>query len=552
MTKLFGNTNGLKTTQIRNIEKLYRYRTPPELIVTPRIIDNISALSAEINRQIGLLINRSGKIISIIVGDHKKIMLPDTSDYRTPPGRLKGLRFIHTHIKDEPLTQDDLTDLTLLRLDLIAAITVSKKGFAHQLHLATIFPNQSAELPYQIHPPVDPDQLDVHYHDCLELILSIETELSQITALHDVDPGIERAILISVTTSFASKAENSINELKELAKTSHIFILDTIIQHRKKIDPRFLLGRGKLEDLSVLAMQKGASLIIFDQELNPSQIKSITDKIDLKVIDRTQLILDIFAQRAQTKEGKLQVELAQLKYILPRLIKQNTALSRLAGGIGGRGPGETKLEVDRRRIRDRISRIEKSLKQVKKQRRLQKSRREKKGMPVISIIGYTNAGKSTLLNALTKSNVLADKRLFATLDPASRKMRFPKDSEVIITDTVGFIKDLPKELKVAFRATLEELESADLLLHVIDVSNPDYQSHINSVHRILEDLNIKQIPTIMVLNKTDLVDKDTLEMLVTHTGGIPISAKNAANLQLLVEKMQSFVLPSASELTPFA
>lgn len=552
MTKLFGNTNGLKTTQIRNIEKLYRYRTPPELIVTPRIIDNISALSAEINRQIGLLINRSGKIISVIVGDHKKIMLPDTSDYRTPPGRLKGLRFIHTHIKDEPLTQDDLTDLTLLRLDLIAAITVSQKGFAHQLHLATIFPNQSAELPYQIHPPVDPDQLDVHYHDCLELILSIETELSQITALHDVDPGIERAILISVTTSFASKAKNSINELKELAKTSHIFILDTVIQHRKKIDSRFLLGRGKLEDLSVLAMQKGASLLIFDQELNPSQIKSITDKIDLKVIDRTQLILDIFAQRAQTKEGKLQVELAQLKYILPRLIKQNTALSRLAGGIGGRGPGETKLEVDRRRIRDRISRIEKSLKQVKKQRRLQKSRREKKGMPVISIIGYTNAGKSTLLNALTKSNVLADKRLFATLDPASRKMRFPKDSEVIITDTVGFIKDLPKELKVAFRATLEELESADLLLHVIDVSNPDYQSHINSVHRILEDLNIKQIPTIMVLNKTDLVDKDTLEMLVTHTGGIPISAKNAANLQLLVEKMQSFVLPSASELTPFA
>lgn len=552
MPKLFGNTNGLKTTQIRNIEKLYRFRTPPELIVTPRIIDNISTLSAEINRQIGLLINRSGKVISVVVGDHKKIMLPDTSDYRTPPGRLKGLRLVHTHIKDEPLTQDDLTDLTLLRLDLIAAITVSKKGFAQKLYLATIFPNQSAELPYQIHPPVDPDQLDVHYHDCLELILSIETELTQITALHDVDPGIERAILISVTTSFTSKAESSINELKELAKTSHIFILDTVIQRRKKIDSRFLLGRGKLEDLSVMAMQKGASLIIFDQELNPSQIKSITDKIDLKVIDRTQLILDIFAQRAQTKEGKLQVELAQLKYMIPRLIKQNTALSRLAGGIGGRGPGETKLEVDRRRIRDRISRIEKSLKQVRKQRRLQKSRREKKGMPVISIIGYTNAGKSTLLNALTKSNVLADKRLFATLDPASKKMRFPKDSEVIITDTVGFIKDLPKELKVAFRATLEELESADLLLHVIDVSNPDYQSHINSVHRILEDLNIKQIPTITVLNKTDLAEKDTVECIVTQTGGIPISAKNAVNLQLLVEKMQSVVLPSASDTTRFS
>ena len=222
--------------------------------------------------------------------------------------------------------------------------------------------------------------------------------------------------------------------------------------------------------------------------------------MEMKVIDRTQLILDIFARRAQTREGKLQVELAQLKYMMPRLIKQNTALSRLAGGIGGRGPGETKLEVDRRRIRDRISRIEKGLKQVKKQRRLQKSKREKKGLPIISIIGYTNAGKSTLLNTLTKSNVLAESRLFATLDPSSRRMRLPKDSEVIITDTVGFIKDLPKELKVAFRATLEELESADLLLHVIDCSNPDYPSQIHSVNNILEDLNINRIETINVLN----------------------------------------------------
>ena len=538
MKKLFGNTTGLKSTQIRRIENLYTYRIPPETVITAQVIESLIELSFEISRQIGLLVNRSGKIISVVIGDHNGIMLPDTSDYRTSPGRLKGLRYIHTHIKDENLTRDDLTDLTLLRLDLIAAITMTGTGQAHQVHLANISPSPSAELPYQIHPPIDPNKLDIN---CLQLIESIETELSQVSGLHEVTPGIERAILISVTTSSTMKAEASINELKELARSSDIFVLDSVIQHRKKIDARFLLGSGKIEDLSILAMQKGATLIVFDQELNPSQIKSITDKVDLKVIDRTQLILDIFARRAQTREGKLQVELAQLKYMMPRLIKQNTALSRLAGGIGGRGPGETKLEVDRRRIRDRITRIEKGLKQVKKQRKLQKSKREKRGLPVISIIGYTNAGKSTLLNTLTKSKVLAENRLFATLDPSSRRMRLPKDAEVIITDTVGFIKDLPKELKVAFRATLEELESADLLLHVIDCSNPDYASQIKSVNQIIEELKIHQIRMMNVLNKKDLVNADTLANIVMETGGIPISAKKASTLTPLIDKMQAIV-----------
>jgi GTP-binding protein HflX len=288
-------------------------------------------------------------------------------------------------------------------------------------------------------------------------------------------------------------------------------------------------------------MQQGATLVIFDQELSPSQVKAITDRVDIKVIDRTQLILDIFARRAKTSEGKLQVELAQLQYMLPRLIQKNTALSRLAGGIGGRGPGETKLEMDRRKIRDRITHIEKALEQVKKQRQLQKSRREKKGLPVISIIGYTNAGKSTLLNTLTKSHVLAESRLFATLDPSSRRMKFPRDIEVIITDTVGFIKDLPKELRVAFGATLEELESADILLHVIDSSNPDYQSHIQSVRKILEDLKVDRFETIHVLNKIDLVHPDTLAGLMAETSGIPISAKNAATLQPLIDKITALI-----------
>jgi GTP-binding protein HflX len=282
-------------------------------------------------------------------------------------------------------------------------------------------------------------------------------------------------------------------------------------------------------------------MIIFDQELNPSQIKSITDQIEFKVIDRTQLILDIFAQRAQTREGKLQVELAQLKYMLPRLVMKNTAMSRLTGGIGGRGPGETKLEINRRRARDRITRLEKALLAVRQQRNQQKAKRRKNELPVISIIGYTNAGKSTLLNTLTKSNVVTESRLFATLDPSSRRLRFPRDFEVIITDTVGFIRDLPKDLMAAFRATLEELESADLLLHIIDISNPRFEEQIKSVEKILADLKLHKTPTMRVLNKIDLVDSQTSIRLGRQLKGTAISAKSKSTLRPLMEELENIL-----------
>jgi GTP-binding protein HflX len=290
-----------------------------------------------------------------------------------------------------------------------------------------------------------------------------------------------------------------------------------------------------------LALQEAATIIIFDQELNPSQIRSITDHIDFKIIDRTQLILDIFAQRAQSREGKLQVELAQLKYLLPRLVVKNTAMSRLTGGIGGRGPGETKLEINRRRARERIARLEKSLLAVRQQRSQQKAQRRKKGLPVISIIGYTNAGKSTLLNTLTKSKVIAESRLFATLDPSSRRLRFPRDFEVIITDTVGFIRDLPKDLMAAFRATLEELESADLLLHVIDISSPRFEEQINSVEKILADLKLLKTPTLRVLNKNDLVDSQTGLRLGRQLKGTAVSAKSRSTLIPLIEEMENLL-----------
>ena len=541
MKHLFGNTGGLKANQIRRLENFYRRRVPPEYLVSLELARDITRLSYNIRRQIGLLIDRLGKIVYVIVGDQQKIVIPDTSDYRSSPGRLRGLRCVHTHLNDEELTQDDLTDLALLRLDAIGAITITHEGLPGQVHVGHILPKSSDNMPFQILPPFGPGQLDI---GCLELIQAIEDELAHIRSLYDADTGKERAFLVSVTTAPRRIARESLAELEELALSGGIHVVETVLQQRKRIDSRFLIGRGKLQELAIMALREGATLLIFDQELNASQIRSITDQTDLKIIDRTQLILDIFAQRAQTREGKLQVELAQLKYMLPRLIIKNTAMSRLTGGIGGRGPGETKLEINRRRVRDRIVRLGKDLALVRKQRKQQKAKRDKKGLPIISIIGYTNAGKSTLLNTLTKSNVLAESRLFATLDPSSRRLRFPRDTEVIITDTVGFIKDLPKDLMVAFRATLEELESADILLHVIDISNPRFEEQIKSVERILDDLDLDRIPVLCLLNKQDRVEKETIEQLVRTLEGTAISANDRSTLIPLIEKMETMIQQS--------
>jgi GTP-binding protein HflX len=363
-------------------------------------------------------------------------------------------------------------------------------------------------------------------------------------SLHRAARGKERALLVSVTSAPGRMARDSLAELKELAASSDIEAVDAILQHRKQVDARFLMGRGKVEELTLTALNRGATMIVFDQDLNPSQIRAITDQVDIKVIDRTMLILDIFAQRAHSREGKLQVELAQLKYLLPRLIVKNTAMSRLTGGIGGRGPGETKLEINRRRVRDRIAQLEKALVLVRRQRKQQRARRSKKRLPIISIVGYTNAGKSTLLNTLTKSRELVENKLFATLDPSSRRLRFPRDIEVIITDTVGFIKDLPQDLVVAFRATLEELENADLLLHVIDISNPRYLEQIHSVEDILNDLRLEKLAVIRVLNKQDLVDPELVRTLSARLDGIPVSADTAGTLMPLIERMQKHFLPA--------
>ncbi len=538
MKKLYGNTSGLKANQIKRLENFYRRRIPPEFLLTYELARDLCRMSREIRRQIGILVNRRSKVVFVIVGDHKKIVIPNTDEYRAAPGRLKGLRCIHTHLDHAALTADDLTDLALLRLDLMAVLLSSPDGLPQKVHLAHIMPKNSNQTPYQILPPLNPANLDI---DCLALIQALEDELARVGSTYQTNSDNERALLVSVSSETKRQSEESMAELRELALSGGIDVIGSVIQQKSKADSRLLIGPGKLQDLAIFALQDAATMIIFDQELNPSQIKSITDQIEFKVIDRTQLILDIFAQRAQTREGKLQVELAQLKYMLPRLVVKNTAMSRLTGGIGGRGPGETKLEINRRRARDRITRLEKALLAVRQQRNQQKAKRRKNELPVISIIGYTNAGKSTLLNTLTKSNVVTESRLFATLDPSSRRLRFPRDFEVIITDTVGFIRDLPKDLMAAFRATLEELESADLLLHIIDISNPRFEEQIKSVEKILADLKLHKTPTVRVLNKIDLVDSQTSIRLGRQLEGTAISAKSKPTLRPLMEKLETLL-----------
>jgi len=548
ITTALGNTLGLKPNQLRRIEKLYTRRIPPTQIVTPELARQLSEISHETRRQIGVLVDRKGHVQYVMVGDNRRIELPDFKRVRVATGRFRGLRCVHTHLRGEQLTQDDLTDLALLRLDLIAAINVdAQTGLPGMVRAAHLLPLHAGDLDNATAPDVygflEP-KLAAHLElDFLSLINSLEDEMARNRRTARRAEVRERTILVGVATGAIADAEESMAELAELAASAGVVVQDKIIQRRQAIDPRTVLGKGKLDELLIRSLQLGADLLVFDRELSPAQVRSLSEATDLKVIDRSQLILDIFAQRAQSKEGKIQVELAQLKYLLPRLIAgQDSAFSRLAGGIGGRGPGETKLETDRRRVRDRINRLEREIETQRQRRQERRKGRTRQSLPVISIVGYTNAGKSTLLNALTKSEVHAEQRMFATLDPTSRRLRLPREQEVIINDTVGFIRALPPDLLSAFRATLEEISESSLLIHAVDVSNPRWPQQVQSVKRILADLKFADIPSLLALNKTDLVPRDELEGIARYASqldageAVLISAVNPASLGSLLEK----------------
>ncbi|MBP7017762.1 MAG: GTPase HflX [Smithella sp.] len=539
INKISGNTTGLKAAHIKQLERLGYKGIPPENIITNDLARQVSSLSREINRQIGLLISRKGEISKVILGDYKSIFIPSLDGFRSSSVRFKGLRLIHTHLNGENLSDEDMTDLSHLRLDLIGALDVREDGSPGLLHWAHLVPENPAGDYWLFMKPEEPHQIKINF---LSFIQALEDEFAKKQQSRKID-ATNKAILLRVEKNPLAGADASLEELAQLAHTCGVEVFDSMIQYRPQPDPRFMVGRGKLSAIDLRASQIGANMLIFDHDLTPAQARSISDFTGLKIIDRTQLILDIFARRAHSREGKIQVELAQLKYRLPRLTHADTSLSRLAGGIGGTGPGETKLEIDRRRVRERIHRLDKDLKTITKSRRQRYGRREKTGLPIISIVGYTNAGKSTLLNTLTQSSVLAEDKLFATLDTKSARLRFPRDTEAIITDTVGFIRDLPEELFTAFRATLDELFEADILLHVIDASNAQFEDQIAAVEKILTDLEIHDRPTIRVLNKSDRVaDKELLKHLCRRLDAVAVSALDKKTLFALMEKIES-VLP---------
>ena len=538
---IHGNLTGLKSSQIRALERIYRRRIPPERVVTSELARYLTELSAEIHRQLGLIVDRRGIVIYVIVGDDREIVIPDLSDYGLGRSGLRGLRCIHTHLRGEALTADDLTDLALLRLDLMMAIAVGENGLPGSVSYGHLLPPNPEGKSVEVLKSPSIFEFDL---DLPAFLRALEAELEQKMAeTVDLSDTREKAILISVSGDSRGEIENSLDELAELARTADVVVLDRFIQRPRQINPKYLMGEGKAKDVVIQALQQGATLLIFDQDLTPGQVRAISALTDLKVIDRSQLILDIFARRAHTRDGKVQVELAQLKYILPRLVGRGVALSRLMGGIGGRGPGETKLEIDRRRIRDRITRLENELKALSKGRLQRRQRRIRAGVPIVSIVGYTNAGKSTLLNSLTQSEVFTEDLLFATLDTSTRRLRFPQEREVIITDTVGFIRKLPKSLLGAFKATLEELEDADLLLHVVDLSNPRFEEQIAAVERILLDLELDRLPRLLVFNKIDLLPAVEVTALCRRFDALPISARDRRSFEPLLEKLEQRFWP---------
>jgi GTP-binding protein HflX len=520
----------LSPSAIKALERIYRRRAPSTNITSPELTRALTEASLETGRQVGALVHRSGQVDFVVVGDAGKLFLPDIGRFRAAEGRLRGLRLVHTHLRGEGLTRDDLVDLVRLRLDMVAAIQISHDGEPRNIVYAHLVPTAGDhDVPYREVGPEVLARLDV---DVASLVDNLEAEFAKRSRSRTVRAKDGRAILVHVAQRGRgpSDADESVRELRELARTAGVEVVDAIIQLRDGIDPKFVMGKGKLDDVIIRAMQLDAEVLIFDRDLSPAQAAGIAKVADLKVIDRSQLILDIFAQRAESRDGKLQVELAQLKYAMPRLGTKDDSLSRLTGGIGGRGPGETKMEIGKRRAKDRLAHLEAQLRSLGKQREQRRRRRARRDVPSVAIVGYTNAGKSTLLNTLTGAHVLAEDKLFATLDTRTRTLFLADEASgggesLVLTDTVGFIRRLPKDLFAAFRATFEEAADADLLLHVLDASDDALDVHVKTTEELLVELDLDGIERWVVLNKADKCEPARLAALKqTYAGAIVIQA----------------------------
>jgi GTP-binding protein HflX len=509
--------------------------------VTQEFAEHLTRISDELNRVVAVLVDRTGNVEYVMVGDADRVYLPDIGRQRGGGDRFRGIRLIRTNLDggghSVELSRDDLTDLSKLRLDMVMTISVGPRGGAGATQWAHLLPENPDDQIWEIHDEDSP-------HDCFfdfeQFIAELESEFQR-KADQLIKTGQDPALLVYVTTPDNRDEETELAELRELCTTAGVEVVDEIVQNRTTVHPKYAVGRGKIEEITLRALQLDCDLVIFGQDLSPGQLRAITDETDLKVIDRTQLILDIFAQRAKSKDGKIQVELAQLKYNLPRLHSKNTGMSRLAGGIGGRGPGETKLEINRRRAHDKIRDLEDDIEKLSQQREIRRKRRKTNNVPIVSVVGYTNAGKSTLLNGLTQSKVRSEDKLFATLRPTTRRLRYPEEVEIILTDTVGFIHELPEDLVAAFKATLEELDEADLLIHLVDISHDRFEERMEAVNSILAEIDLDHKEQVLVFNKIDQMDEDKARALARSYDAIPISALDLETTLPLVEEIKQRV-----------
>ena len=539
-----GDLNNIKAGTIAELEALYELEIPSGQIITREAAEKMLTLTEVLGREVAIYVNRKGNVQRVSVGDDATVELPDVKQRSNI--RLSGIRCIHTHpSSDTRLSGPDISSLKSMRFDCMVAM--GRKNGKIYASMGYLSGDTTEEGDYIVHGTKEIPLKELNAIDLVQLVVMINHQLGK-KQLKNTDEQPEKAILAGVsfnTRPYGWTAEASLAELEGLVETAGAQVVAKIVQNKDKPDNAFFLGRGKVDEIAMLAQNTEADLLIIDDEISPSQQRNLELNTGLRVVDRTALILDIFAQRAQSAAGKLQVELAQLKYNLPRLGGQGLILSRLGGGIGTRGPGETKLEMDRRRIHSRIHELEEKIEKLKQQRQLHRKQRSHSKLASAALVGYTNAGKSTILNALSDAEVLAEDKLFATLDPTTRLVNLAENQQILLTDTVGFIQKLPHTLVSAFQATLEETTEADLLIHVVDASEPNYELQIKAVVNVLEEIGAKEKPAIFVFNKADrLVTDDGTRFdrlrMLNGREGVVISAKNPADLQLLKEKIAEF------------
>ncbi|MEH2337337.1 GTPase HflX [Nostoc sp.] len=582
METIFGNLQGLKSSQLKQLQRLYHQRIPGDRITTPEFSQRLAAISTEVNQPVCAYINRRGQVIRVGVGTPRQTQIPPLELPRYGAERLSGIRCIATHLKPEPPNEAALTAMALQRLDALVVLNITGTGFTRrgggatgyvkEAYLAHLTPQESRTLipspaavkleesqfgfahskqiqspSWNISPPLDLD--DLADQDLVDLVENLEAEFQREFVAQEVDADHDRVLIVGLMTSEVTplQFQDTLVELARLVDTAGGDVLQTIQQKRSRIHPQTVVGEGKVQEIALTAQTLGVNLVVFDRDLSPSQVRNLEMQIGIRVVDRTEVILDIFAQRAQSRAGKLQVELAQLEYMQPRLAGRGRTMSRLGGGIGTRGPGETKLETERRAIGQRISRLQKEVDQLQAHRSRLRQRRQHREVPSVALVGYTNAGKSTLLNALTNAEVYTADQLFATLDPTTRRLVIPhgetdEHQEILITDTVGFIHELPASLMDAFRATLEEVTEADALLHLVDLSHPAWLRHIRSVREILAQMPITPGPALVVFNKIDQADSETLALAREEFPlAVFISASQRLGLETLRHRLAQLI-----------